>query len=300
MATLAIGRRISLKNILFATDFSPCSDTALPYALAIADKCGATLYASHVVPSADYLFTAPDLWPAHLQRDGELQEEVVEKLNFELRGAKHETLFGVGDVSTVLSRQIEQNYIDLVVIGTHGRTGTRKLLMGSVAEKVFRQAGCPVLSVGPNVIRKQKSEIHFRHILQATNFGEESAAAFSYAVALAEIDETRLTLLHVAEGSTLHNSDLDHQRELLRRRLKEMVPATGEQSCELRYLVEFRRTFVRPAEHILEIARHLSADLIVLGVRPTRGSIGSVTHLAHTTDQQIVAQASCPVLTVRG
>ena len=147
MKTLEVGKRIALKNILFATDFSPHSDVALPYALAIAHQYGAKVYGAHVVASEDYLFTAPDLWPAHLQHEDQLRQEVVARLDGQLRGVPHEALFGAGDVWTVLSRLIGEHSIDLLVVGTHGRTGARKLLMGSIAEKVFRQAACPVLSV---------------------------------------------------------------------------------------------------------------------------------------------------------
>ena len=151
MKTLETSKRIALKNILFATDFSPYSNAALPYALAIARQYGAKLFGAHVVPSEDYLFTAPESWPAHIQREEQLEQEVAARLEEQLRGVQHEVLFGVGDVWKVLARLISEHDIDLIVVGTHGRTGARKLLMGSVAEKIFRQAACPVLSVGPNV-----------------------------------------------------------------------------------------------------------------------------------------------------
>jgi len=72
MKTLETSKRVALKNILFATDFSPYSNAALPYALAIARQYGARLFGAHVVPSEDYLFTAPESWPAHIQREEQL------------------------------------------------------------------------------------------------------------------------------------------------------------------------------------------------------------------------------------
>src|ERR1700733_5339719 len=147
MKTLEAGKRIALKNILFATDFSPYSNEALPYALATARKYEARLYGAHVIPSDEYLFMGPDCWPAHLQQGEQLRQEAAARLEEQLRGVQHETLFGTGDVWKVLSRLIAEHDIDLVVVGSHGRTGARKLLMGSVAEKIIRQAGCPVLSV---------------------------------------------------------------------------------------------------------------------------------------------------------
>jgi nucleotide-binding universal stress UspA family protein len=69
MKALEAGKRITLNNILFATDFSPHSNAALPYAMAVAGQYGAKIYGAHVAASEDYLFTAPDLWPDHVQQE---------------------------------------------------------------------------------------------------------------------------------------------------------------------------------------------------------------------------------------
>src|SRR5271157_1583706 len=98
MKTLEAGKRIALKNILFATDFSPHSDAALPYAVAIARQYGARLYGAHVVPSEDYLFTAPANWPAHIQREEQLRQEAAARLEEQIRAVPHEVLIGEGDV----------------------------------------------------------------------------------------------------------------------------------------------------------------------------------------------------------
>src|SRR5208282_5444485 len=128
--TVEVGKRITLKNVLFATDFSPCSNAALPYALSVASQFGATLHATHVMPTiAEMVLMSPDGWPT----------------------------------------MAEEAKIDLLVLGTHGRSGVRKLILGSVAEEVFRRAACPVLSVGPNVSCKAKGEIQFQQILFATD-----------------------------------------------------------------------------------------------------------------------------------
>ncbi len=299
MKTLEIGKRIALKNVLFATDFSPHSNMALPYALAIARQYKAQVYGAHVVSSADYLFVAPDLWQAQAQEEEKLKRDVTERLDRQLQGLPHEVLFGTGDVWNVLSWQIGEHDIDLLVIGTHGRTGSRKLLMGSIAEKIFRQAACPVLSVGPNVTNKPDSEIKFQRILLATDFGKESLASLPFAFSLAEEDQAQLALLHVVEHPAAGILDLEGVRASVRRRLEELVSPEAEPWCEVQCLVEFGRQFASPAERILEIAKEREADLIVLGVRPTHGPIAAITHLAHTTAQHIVAHATCPVLTVR-
>jgi nucleotide-binding universal stress UspA family protein len=294
--TVETGKRIALKNILFATDFSPCSNAALPYAMAIAHQYGARLYGVHVLPSDDYLFVAPEAWPAHVEQDQQLQEEAVERLEEQLRGVPHQALSGTGNVWDVLSRLVGEHHIDLIVVGSHGRTGTRKLLMGSVAEKIFRLASCPVLTVGPNVVDQNKRVAEFNQILLATDFGEESLAAASYAVSVAHEHQARLSLLHVLQRPLPGVEPSDATSELAFHQLEELVPLGTGLCSHPDYFVQFGD----PAERILRFASAHDIDLIVMGLHPKHKAITAVTHLAHTTAQNIVAHANCPVLTVRG
>ncbi len=300
MKTLEAGKRIGLKNILFATDFSPYSNAALPYALGIAGQYEAKLYGIHVVAPEDYLFTSPENWPAHMEQEEQRQQEAAGRLEEQIGAVPHTILSGVGEIWSVLSRVISEHDIDLIVIGTHGRTGARKLFMGSVAEKIFRQAACPVLTVGPNVPGKENSEKQFQRVLFATDFSKESLAALPYAVSLAEENQSQLALLHVVEQPAAGIVDVEGVTASLVRRLRELAPPEAEFWCDVQCLVGFSCQFAPPAERILEIAGERAADLIVLGVHPTHGGFSAVTHLSHTTAQHIVAHAGCPVLTVRG
>ena len=296
MNTIETGKRIALKNILFATDFSPCSNAALPYAMAIAHQYGARLHGVHVLPSDDYLFVAPEAWPAHVEQDQQLQEEAIERLEEQLRGVPHQASTGTGSVWDVLSRLVREHHIDLIVVGSHGRTGARKLLMGSVAEKIFRLASCPVLTVGPNVVDQNKSVAEFNQILLATDFGEESLAAASYAISIAHEHQARLSLLHVLQRSLPGVEPSDATSELAFHQLEDLVPMGMGLCCHPDYFVQFGD----PAERILRFGSAHGVDLIVMGLHPKHTAITAVTHLAHTTAQNIVAHANCPVLTVRG
>jgi nucleotide-binding universal stress UspA family protein len=301
MKALEAGKRIAINNVLFATDFSPHSNAALPYALAIAHQYGARLYGAHVLSSDDYLFVAPEAWPGHIQQQEQLEQEAVARLEEQLRGVPHKALSGVGDVWEVLCRLVGEYDIDLLVVGSHGRTGARKLLMGSIAEKIFRQASCPVLTVGPNVVQQQKSVAEFNRILLATDFGEESLAAASYAISLAQEHQAHLSLLHVLvlphlERPHAGTADLEPNSDLLIRRLQELVPPDTELWCHPEYFIQVGH----PAERILQFCGAHGVDLIVMGARPTHGVVSAVTHLALTTAHHIVAHAKCPVLTVRG
>ena len=138
-----------------------------------------------------------------------MQQEVAARLEEQLQGVPHEVLFGVGDVWKVLSRLIGEHDVDLILVGTHGRTAARKLLMGSVAEKIFRQATCPVLIVGPNVPGMKNGGRQFQRILFATDFSKDSLAALPYAVSLTEEDQSQLALLHVVEQPSAGILDLE-------------------------------------------------------------------------------------------
>lgn len=300
METVEAGKRIALKNILFATDFSACSNAALTYAVSIARRYGATLHAVHVRSMGpEMLVMSPDSWAAVAEAEERTERGYLEELEKRLQELPHDVMTPTGKVVNALAKIITERDIDLMVLGTHGRTGVRKLFVGSVAEEVFRRIACPVLSVGPSVSSQPNGEMQFRQILFPTDFGEESLAALPYAISLAEEDQSQLALLHVVEQPAAGIADLEDVKASLTRRLKELVPPEAESWCRAEYLLQFGRQFAPPAEPILEVAREHRADLIVLGVRPARRAASAATHLIHTTAQHIVAHAACPVLTVR-
>jgi nucleotide-binding universal stress UspA family protein len=300
MQTVESTKRIALKNILFATDFSPCSSAALPYAFAVARKYEATLYAAHIMPNdADLLFMTPENWPTAMAEEDRRIRGCIEALEKKLQGLPHQLVTPKGKVADALVQIIDDQNIDLLVLGTHGRSGVEKLLLGSVAEEIFRRAACPVLSVGPHAIGKPNEGSQLKNIVFATDFSEESLAALPYAISLAEEDQAQLTLLHVVEEPAAGIADLDAFKSSLLFRLDELVPPEAELWCHPESLLEFSNQFARPAERIVESAANHEADLLVLGVRPVDGRFGLATHMASTT-AEILTRATCPVLTVRG
>ena len=142
---------ISMKNILFATDFSEKSAVALTYAQPIARKYGSHLFAAHVLPDLGLPSSIHEGLHALGVRPAAEDNDALTNLHARLSDIPHEMLSRRGDVWMELSKIVESNKIDLIVAGTHGRTGVGKTLMGSVAEKIFRHASCPVLTVGPSV-----------------------------------------------------------------------------------------------------------------------------------------------------
>ena len=303
MNTLDAMTRVSVKNILFATDFSSNSDAALPYALAISRQYGAKLYAAYAMNPDAYRF-APDTyalapiasWRALAEAEEHEAQKRAQQLEERLRGVPHQLIFQEGDVWEVLSDIIQKKQIDLLVIGTHGRTGIQKLLLGSIAEEIFRQAACPVLTVGPNVSAGPDGIVHLHEILYATDFSPESLAAAPYAISLAQEHQAQLALLHVLErpDTSIRNPELTAASLL--HGLHELVPPEAELWCHPKCFVKYGP----PVGEILELAKVRRADLIVLGVRRPKGQIATATHLAQGTAYKVAAQASCPVLTVRG
>jgi nucleotide-binding universal stress UspA family protein len=187
---------------------------------------------------------------------------------------------------------------DIVVLGTHGRTGALKLLMGSVAGKIFRRSTVPVLTVGPGVRTGAHNGARFHSVLFATDFSLESVAAAPYAISLAQENQARLLLLHVIWAHKRHDETMPAELSVanVMHNLNEIVSKDVELWCRPEALVDYGQ----PAERILEQAKIYSADLIVLGVRGTAGRLGAATHLSRATAHKVVAHARCPVLTVRG
>lgn len=300
MNTVTAGSRILLKNILFATDLSECANKALPYALSIARRHCATIHAAYVVPAdSASLYMSPADWSIGAEADERRMSGYLATLEKQVEKVPHHVMTPRGNIWDALAQIVKKHAIDMLVMGTHGRTGVRKLLVGSTAESVFRRAKCPVLSIGPNVSGTAEREARFRHILFATDFTPESLSALPYAVSVAEEDEARLMLLHVVGEPAAGIVDLDATTKALVRRLRDLLPPEADFWCHTDCLIEFSQQFASPAERILEVADCRAADLIVLGVRPVHSDLGLVTHLSSIT-ARILTHAACPVLTVRG
>jgi nucleotide-binding universal stress UspA family protein len=286
--------RISLKNILFATDFSQAADAAAPIAIQIARRYGAKVYGVHVNRFDDYTGVAPNAWAAIAEAAEKETKEDAGRLNEQLQSIEHEVVIGEGNLWEVLSNVIQQKEIDLVVVGTRGRKGFGKTLLGSVAEQILRQSPCPVLTVGPHVNPWSDEYVKMREILYATDLATDTPAAAPYATSLAQENQAHLVLLHVIEDPKAGDLvDSPEVVDLKERKLQQLVTEQAGLWCEPTYIVEKGPA----AEKILDVAKRRPTDLIVLGARPAKGF---ATHMNIGTVHKVVSQAKCPVLTVRG
>lgn len=299
---------LSVKNVLFATDFSPTSEAALPYAAAICRRFGSTLHTVHVLSDASLMMMTGGVdyvSMGTIYEDAESEaKERLDQLSERVEGIPHRNYVRHGQVWKSLAGVIRENEVDLVVVGTHGRTGLGKLLLGSVAEDILRHSPCPVLTVGPKVSGHAKlpefssrgrdlapPELDLRQILFATNFARNAALAAQDAVALAAEFHARLTLMHVIEDYTRLGSEPGPIEDNIRR-LKELLP----KNVPLQYSPEFVLEFGHAPDRILKIASECEADMIILGARSPE--VGA-THLPWSAAHHVIAQAHCPVLTIR-
>ena len=284
------------ENVLFATDFSAAAEQAIPYVKNLVKHYHSRLLALHVRPVVVNPMTQPSTWAIDVEYARSVDEQNREQLCQTFEGVPADVLIEEGEVLPVLQKAIEKNQVDLVVMGTRGRTGLGKLLLGSIAEEILRNITCPVLTVGPHADSAPGSRAEFREILYATDLSPETARAAAYATSLAQEFGARLTILHVVPesrpGDLVSWADVqESSKELLRK----LVPAGAEGPKKAEYFVERGD----PAERILDVAHLRQVDLIVLGTQLPKGMHGAATHLPGAIAHKVVAHAGCPVLTVR-
>ncbi len=275
---------LKLDNILVATDFSPASKVATRVAIEVARRHSARLLMVHVASSQSER-PLMDAWRAG-------QSEIMDHfIAGRLTGIEHELLVKPGDVWGVLSELISERVIDLVVVGTRGRTGMWKLIMGSVAEKIFRLAPCPVLIVGPS--SSQDPETGLPRILVPTGFAHQSLYAVRYAVWLAEQLQAALAVLNVVtDAEQLPPQEKDRIRSERLKRLRALVPEDAKLPGAPEFFVEFG-----PAtDQILATSSAWNPNLVVLGLRHVEEISGETSQ---AKAYEIICKAPCPVLTVR-
>jgi len=301
----SIPSEVSIKNILYATDFSAASEAALPYVAGLSRLYGSTVHVVHALPKTSFVRPGaidPELIASIYPEAYSDAQKNIQLLAQHLKPFPHKTYVRHGEVAEVLAEIIRDQNIDLLVAGTHGRTGVGKLLMGSVAEQILREVAVPVLTVGPKAAPKAmqpgrvpSGKVKFGRILFATDFSLGSSAAAAYAISLAEQFHSHLTLLHVIEnyGPDLH----DHPGPIegAFTRLAAMTADRSHRHCRPEPEVQFGPV----AEVILRTAEENRAGLIVLGAHSV-GYAGSGMHTPGTTVQRVIAHAACPVLTVHG
>lgn len=292
MPTVPQVARLSLKNILFPTDFSAASNAALPFALALARIYGSTLLVAHAIPPEPHRQVVIDRLPAQDDRVWQDARQQLDEFTHtrSLGNTPFKALLDQGDLKDVIPTVIREHEVDLVVLGTHGRRGVGKLLLGSDAEKIYRSASCPVLTVGPQV--HENADWKLRRILCPVDVAEDPEPVLHYALSLAEENQAELVVLQaIPLVPWQHRASVE---ERSRRALESLMPVQAQDWCIPEYVIRWEH----PVEAILHTSQERDSDLVVMSVHKAR-AVGWSAHLPWPVASEVVSRASCPVITIR-
>jgi nucleotide-binding universal stress UspA family protein len=303
---------IEIKRILCPVDFSEFSRHALEHAVMLARWYDSTVMVFHAYPLAlpPVIFTSdPGGAPiGPLPTPGEMRDQALAQLEsfagtVKAQGLRIALETRPGNAVPNILELAQSLPSDLIVMGTYGRSGVDRVILGSVTEKVLRKAACPVMTVPPPVSTPAGSAaVLFKRILCAIDFSECSMTALKYALSLAQEADAELIMMHVIEGvpDTEHWKQPDptllgYIREAevdALSQLRKSVPAEAREWCKPDELLATGKAY----REILRVARERDVHLIVMGVHGRNPVdlmfFGSTTH-------HVVRSASCPVLTLR-
>ncbi len=297
--------RVEINSIFCATDISDFSNHSVSWGIALAREFSAKLYVCHVV----------DFPTSITYGDGPIffvdqQSQAIGNANHQLKqlvGDKKiqwEPLVTIGHAGDEIARMAKEKGADLAISATHGRSGLKRLILGSVTERLMRMLHCPLLIVrGPkhdlNILSEQG--LRFKKILVGCDFSEDSALAFQHGLSLAQEFQSELHLVHVIEPPVymdMFKTSVEYGQELpvdlqarIKDELKKMVPTEAFNWCAPQTVL-----LDGPAhEELIRYAKTNKMDLIVLGVRG-QGLVERL-FIGSTTDR-VVRQTPCPVLSV--
>jgi nucleotide-binding universal stress UspA family protein len=288
MQALQTVNRISVKNILFLTDFTEASETALAYATGVARHFGAQIFPAHACDPIILTETAAPNVLDEVEEDSRKRLEALARNN-KLAGTPQ---FVRGSVEAALPAWIKDNQIDLIVMGTHGRRGVKHFLLGSVAEAVFRTATCPVLTVGPHVTVRPYHDFKPETILFPTDLGTHAEFAAQYALSVAQTNWSQITFMHVVSLDEAFQHDRTVLTNDAYKKLETLVPPDAKDWCK----PELKVVIGDPVKELVGYAETERPELIVLGL-PANKTFGS--HFRTGVTYNVVSAAPCPVLTVR-
>jgi nucleotide-binding universal stress UspA family protein len=294
MPLIEEGVSVSVKKILFATDFSSMSEKAAAYAKALARRFSSTVEIAHVFDPS--VVTSYEEAIVGLEANERLRivSEDLERLRDDLSAsginARITLAEGHRPFATLL-KLAKDHEVDLIVAGTESKSGVERLILGSTAEQIIRNAECPVLTVGPHVRIAGDAPLVFQTIVYATDFSAESAKAAVYALSFAQDSAAHLYFCYVLGLQINTTAKREFVDGAFRSALKRKIPESSYDWCRTECVVEHGEA----AKAILELAERVHADLIVLGARKASFWL---THVERGVTPDLLAHATCPVMTV--
>ena len=289
---------LTIERILCPVDFSEFSDRACDYAHSFARHFGAKLFVLHVaepfVPVDPSSISPSLIDQVYAQNIADAEEKVRElAVRQNWNDVEHEVVLERGAVADAILRFVEGNNIDLITMGTHGRRGHDRLLLGSVTERILRTARPSVLAVHrlPQGSGAREGPVQFRKILYCTDFSDNSPRALEYAFLLGCKYKAGVSLLHVIERSD-SGKELEAERCRVLQQLRAVIPQNVQNSLMVEPAVRAGKTY----QEILGHAAETETDLIVMGVR---GRNALDLALFGSTTQRVIQLGQWPVLVVR-
>jgi nucleotide-binding universal stress UspA family protein len=302
---------MTLDHILIPTDFSACADHALTHAVDLADRFGARLHLLHVVNELDPdWYGITDAQQRAVKLRDQIETEARERLQAlapdgEARDIRTTVSLQLSfDVADSIYEYVAEREIDLVVMGTHGRKGLDRLMLGNVANKIIRHVPCPVMTVREEIPwAGEEEDVAFEDILAPIDFSDHSRNALRVAKDLAAPYQARLHLLFVAEKRTVPtfsdtglpgvgvvemDPEITKNAENALQQLDENIGGPAVQSA---YHVREGNV----SQDVVDFAETHGVDLIVMA---TRGLTGVNRFLMGSNTERIVRVAPCPVLTL--
>ena len=291
--------RIPPKKIICAIDFSTFTNTILSYSSALCKKYHATPLLVHVTIDLNALLehneTTLDmesLQKLNTRYAHERLEELAQRM-----AVKSEILISQGKPAEEISRLALEQEADMVITNTYGRSGFKRLLIGSVTEKLLKTLHCPLLALHSpehDVESQTDPEMKLKKILVGCDFSPDSKLAFDYGLNLAQEFQAELYLAHVIKPS-FSKTALQESKELrdrLEGQLNGMVPESCREWCNAQTAVLDGEPYLA----LIKYAKEQDIDLIVLGIR---GHTLWEKLLVGSTTDRLIRQASFPVLAVR-
>ncbi|HSR67545.1 MAG TPA: universal stress protein [Acidobacteriota bacterium] len=293
-----------IKKLLFTTDFSEPARQALPHALELARKFGSQIIVLHVrtlftddPSNVEYQFLDEDRYEDFLDKNlKKASQPLSSEVSFETAVVRN-----VSPAAGIVE-YAEENKVDMIVMGTHGRSALGHFFLGSVAEKVVRHAPCPVLSVGPKGQDHYIDQPDHAEILAPFDFSEHSIAAVGKALELAEAFGANVHVLYVLEQevhpaffATWKLSVEQHLGEIRSNAIKALEEELGEATAA-RVDLTVKIGDDRSDREISRYCRDKDIDLIVMG---THGLSGIDRALLGSTTERVIRKAPCPVLTFK-
>jgi len=297
--------RVQFNTILCATDFSDFSNHTVGYGVALAKEFGARLIICHVIDlSSVAIYGEFQLDPVGQQN------RIMEDANVQLEAlagdqpVTWEPLISVGKPADEISRAVEEQNIDLVITATRGRSGFKRLILGSVTERLMRTLTCPLLVVRSpenEFVTPAEQKFQLKKILVGCDFSPDSGRAFDHGLSLAQEFQAELHLAHVIEPPVQPNLLIeetfvsgeiheDYNNQLIQK-LNDMVPREAANWCTPQTSIMEGQ----PYDELIKYADTRDIDMIVLGVRG-HGLVKTL-FLGSTTDR-VIRDSPCPVLSV--